>query len=60
MSLPRMKALLFTLVRSLEFELAIEPEDIGRKTNIVGRPYICSNPGAGPQLPLLIREVQTN
>ncbi|KAF7796927.1 hypothetical protein EIP86_008112 [Pleurotus ostreatoroseus] len=53
-----MKSLLFTLVKSFEFELAIQAEDVGRKSNIVGRPYICSNPGAGPQLPLLIREVQ--
>jgi hypothetical protein len=51
----RIKALLFTLLRTFEFELAIEPADIIRKTGIVGRPLIASNPSAGPQLPLLIR-----
>src|SRR6267154_3745571 len=51
----RIKALLFTLVRTFEFELALEPDDIIRKTGIVGRPLIASNPSAGPQLPLLIR-----
>ena len=51
----RLKALLFTLVRAFEFELALPAEDIVRKTSIVGRPVVASNPGAGPQLPLLIR-----
>lgn len=53
----RIKALLFTLVRAFEFELAITPEDIGRKTNIVGRPYVISDPDEGPQLPMLVRKV---
>jgi hypothetical protein len=56
----RIKALLFTLVRTFEFELALEPEDIVRKTGIVGRPIIASNPSAGPQLPLLIRLANTD
>jgi hypothetical protein len=51
----RIKALLFTLVRAFEFELAIPPDDIVRRTAIVGRPVVASNPSAGPQLPLLIR-----
>ncbi|EIM91637.1 cytochrome P450 [Stereum hirsutum FP-91666 SS1] len=51
------KAMLFTLLRTLELELAITPEDIGRKTNIVGRPYVISDPDEGPQLPMLVREV---
>ncbi|KAI9443950.1 cytochrome P450 [Lactarius indigo] len=49
------KAILFTLVRGFEFELALPAEDIVRRTSIVGRPAIASNPAAGPQLPLLIR-----
>ncbi|KAI0250884.1 cytochrome P450 [Lactifluus subvellereus] len=49
------KALLFTLVRAFEFELALSAEDIVRRSGIVGRPVIASNPAAGPQLPLLIR-----
>ena len=56
----RIKALLFTLVRTFEFELALEPDDIIRKTGIVGRPLIASNPSAGPQLPLLIRLANTD
>jgi hypothetical protein len=51
----RIKALLFTLVRAFEFELAVSAEDIVRKSGVVGRPVIASNPAAGPQLPLLIR-----
>ena len=56
----RIKALLFTLVRTFEFDLALDPEDITRKTGIVGRPILASNPSAGPQLPLLIRLVNTD
>jgi len=59
-SVTEIKALLFTLVRTFEFELALEPEDIIRKTGIVGRPIIASNPSAGPQLPLLIRLANTD
>jgi hypothetical protein len=51
----RFKALLFTLVRGFEFELALPAEDIVRMSMIVGRPVLASNPAAGPQLPLLIR-----
>jgi hypothetical protein len=51
----RMKAMLFTLIRDFEFYQAISPEDIGRRNNIVGRPYIASDPGSGSRLPLLIR-----
>lgn len=54
-SVVEIKALLFTLVRAFEFELALPAEDIVRKTSIVGRPVVASNPAAGPQLPLLIR-----
>ncbi|KAI0280140.1 cytochrome P450 [Russula aff. rugulosa BPL654] len=59
-SVIEIKALLFTLLRTFEFELAIEPADIIRKTGIVGRPLIASNPSAGPQLPLLIRLANTD
>ncbi|KAH8977228.1 cytochrome P450 [Lactarius akahatsu] len=54
-SVVEIKALLFTLVRGFEFELALPAEDIVRRTSIVGRPVVASNPAAGPQLPLLIR-----
>jgi len=55
-SIIEIKALLFTLVRGFEFELALSAEDVVRMTTIVGRPGIASNPAAGPQLPLLIRQ----
>ncbi|KAH9030859.1 cytochrome P450 [Lactarius deliciosus] len=56
-SVVEVKALLFTLVRAFEFELALPAEDIVRRTSVVGRPVVASNPAAGPQLPLLIRPV---
>ncbi|KAI0058332.1 cytochrome P450 [Artomyces pyxidatus] len=52
------KALLFIIVRSFEFELGVSPEDIIRRTRIVGRPSSSSNPGAGPMLPVLLRPVK--
>ncbi|KAI0267190.1 cytochrome P450 [Russula aff. rugulosa BPL654] len=56
----QIKALLFTLVRTFEFELAMEPADIICKSLIVSRPFIASNPSAGSQLPLLIRLANTD
>ncbi|VDB85149.1 unnamed protein product [Peniophora sp. CBMAI 1063] len=57
-SVAEMKALIFTIVRSFEFRLAVSPVDIMRKSMIVGRPALSSNPAAGSQLPLLIRPVR--
>ncbi|KAJ7260996.1 cytochrome P450 [Mycena rebaudengoi] len=55
-SLVEMKALLFTLVRGLEFDLAVPAADIGiRFTEIVQRPIVLSDSEAGNQLPLLVR-----
>ncbi|KAH9016227.1 cytochrome P450 [Lactarius pseudohatsudake] len=59
-SVVEIKALLFTLVRGFEFELALPAEDIVRRTSIVGRPVVASNPAAGPQLPLLIRPANSD
>ena len=53
----RTKALLFAIVRHFEFELAVSPLDLMRRSFIVGRPALTSNPSAGAQLPLLIRPV---
>jgi hypothetical protein len=50
-----MKALLFTLVRAFEFELAVPVEDIGKRSSIVQRPIIRSQPEAGNQMPLLVK-----
>lgn len=49
-----MKALLFTLVRAFEFRLAVPPEDIGKKSSVVQRPFLISDPKAGNQMPLII------
>ncbi|KAJ7648294.1 cytochrome P450 [Mycena polygramma] len=55
-ALVEMKALLFTLIRTLEFELAMPVADMGQKgTAIVQRPIVLSDPKAGNQLPLLVR-----
>ncbi|KAJ6546036.1 cytochrome P450 [Mycena vulgaris] len=57
-SLVEMKALIFTLVRGLEFELAVPIADIGKKgTAIVQRPIVVSDAVAGNQMPLLVRPV---
>ncbi|CAK5263997.1 unnamed protein product [Mycena citricolor] len=54
-SLVEMKALLFTLVRAFEFELAVPIEDIGKKSTIVQRPILKSDPKAKHQLPLIVK-----
>ncbi|CDO71513.1 hypothetical protein BN946_scf184910.g12 [Trametes cinnabarina] len=57
-SLVEMKALIFTLVRAFEFDLAVAPEDIQKKTSIVQRPLLRSAPEAGNQLPLLVKKFE--
>ncbi|KAJ7243063.1 cytochrome P450 [Mycena rebaudengoi] len=55
-SLVELKALLFTLIRGLEFELAFPATDIGFGTTpIVQRPIVLSDRDGGNQLPLLVR-----
>ncbi|OSD00668.1 cytochrome P450 [Trametes coccinea BRFM310] len=54
-SIVEMKALVYTLVRSLEFELAVPPEDVQKRTSVVQRPILKSAPEQGSQLPLLVR-----
>ena len=51
----RMKALIYTLVRAFEFELAVPAEDIQKKSSIVQRPVLRSQPESGSQMPLLVR-----
>lgn len=53
-SIVEMKALIFTLIRAFEFEFAVPVEDIGKKSSIVQRPFLRSDPKAGNQLPLRI------
>jgi hypothetical protein len=50
-----MKALLFTLVRAFEFELAVPAKDIRSKQTIVSRPYVTSEMEFGNQMPLIIK-----
>ncbi|KAH9972118.1 cytochrome P450 [Lactifluus volemus] len=54
------KALLFTLVRSFDFELAVPSSDVTRRTVIVTRPLLSSDTEKGPQLPLILRAVKSD
>ncbi|EIW75595.1 cytochrome P450 [Coniophora puteana RWD-64-598 SS2] len=58
-SLFEMKALLFSLVKAFEFELATPVEDVGVQMFIVRRPMLKSDKEGGAQLPLLIKPVQS-
>ncbi|KIM49563.1 hypothetical protein M413DRAFT_21761 [Hebeloma cylindrosporum] len=57
-SLVETKALLFTLIRAFEFELAVPSDDIIKKAAIVQRPLLKSDPKAGNQMPLILKPVQ--
>lgn len=50
-----MKALLFTLVRAFEFELAVPVTEVIKRSTIVQRPLIRSEMEKGNQMPLLVR-----
>ncbi|KAJ7496541.1 cytochrome P450 [Mycena latifolia] len=54
-SLVETKALLFTLIRAFEFELAVPAEDLGKRSTIVQRPIVRSEPEKGNQMPLFVR-----
>ncbi|KAH9968096.1 cytochrome P450 [Russula dissimulans] len=58
-SLIEMKAILFSFIRAFDFELAVPPSSVVRKTMIVARPFLASEPDSGPQLPLVIRPAKT-
>lgn len=53
--LRRIKALVFTLLRAFEFELAIPADDIAESATVLSRPIRQSDPDNGPQLPMLMR-----
>ncbi|TFK34906.1 cytochrome P450 [Crucibulum laeve] len=53
-SLVEMKALLFTLVRAFELELAVPAKDLTKKSSVVQRPVVITEPDKN-QMPLLIR-----
>ncbi|KAF9020805.1 cytochrome P450 [Hymenopellis radicata] len=56
-ALAEAKAILFTLLRAFEFELAVPHHDVGKKAHIVDRPYVKSDEAAGYQLPMIVRAV---
>ncbi|KAF8953061.1 cytochrome P450 [Flammula alnicola] len=56
-SLVEMKALLFTLIRAFEFELAVPASDIIKNAFAVQRPLLKSNPKAGNQMPLILKPI---
>ena len=51
----RLKALLFALVRDLEFALAVPAEDIIPVGTLIQRPNVRSEMQKGAQMPLVIR-----
>lgn len=53
-----MKAILFTLLRSFHFDLAVPADDIISLTKMVQKPYLASDPKAGTQLPLLVTPIK--
>ncbi|TFK49501.1 cytochrome P450 [Heliocybe sulcata] len=57
-ALVEMKAIIFTLIRAFEIELAVPKEEIGKKSMLVTRPLLLSEPEKKNQLPLLIRPVK--
>ena len=50
-----MKALIFTLVRAFEFELAVPASEIVKKATVVQRPLVKSEMEKGNQMPMFIR-----
>ncbi|KAJ7615793.1 cytochrome P450 [Mycena rosella] len=54
-SLAEMKALLFTLVRAFELEMAVPNDDVERTTSPVGKPFVRSEKEKGTQMPLLLK-----
>ncbi|KAJ6566557.1 cytochrome P450 [Mycena capillaripes] len=57
-SLAEMKSLLYTLIRTFEFEMAVSPEAIGTGRTAVQRPCLLDDPDK-PQLPMRVRKVQS-
>ncbi|KAH0835841.1 cytochrome P450 [Lanmaoa asiatica] len=50
-----LKAILFTLVRAFEFELAVPASDIGKRHAALAQPFLRSDPKSGAQFPLLLK-----
>ncbi|KAI0037005.1 cytochrome P450 [Vararia minispora EC-137] len=52
-----MKTIVYTLVRTFRFELAVKPEEIQMKSMAVTRPHLRAKVEAGPQLPVWVTAV---
>ena len=51
----RSKAILFSLVRAFEFELAVPVSEIEAKATVVSRPVLRSDPKSKPQMPMWVK-----
>jgi hypothetical protein len=54
----RIKALLFTLVRAFEYEPAVPPSQIGKKSTFLQHPILRGDPTNKAQLSLLVKPYQ--
>lgn len=54
----RFKAILFSLVRAFEFELAVDASRVGSRTAILQRPVLRDDPTHQAQLSLFVRPCQ--
>ncbi|KAF8347957.1 hypothetical protein F5887DRAFT_880917 [Amanita rubescens] len=54
-SVVEMKALLFTLLRAFEFQLAVPADIMGKRSGAVQRPIVRSDPSGKSHLLLLIK-----
>jgi len=59
-SLVETKALLFTLIRAFEFDLAVSAKDLGVKPVGFQRPVLLRDPNNSNQMPLILRPVSSN
>ena len=56
----RTKALIFTLIRAFEIDLAVSPKDLGSRPTNIRRPILLTDPNNSNQMPLLVRPVSSN
>lgn len=57
-SIVEIKALLFTLVRAFDIDLAVPHSDILQKPEIVTRPVLRTDPNNANQMPLIVRPLE--
>ena len=46
--------MLYVLIRSFRFALAVKPEELTMQAGLILRPYVIAELDKGPQLPLLV------